>query len=284
MWPHRPTCASSGVNGGRAIDARGVRHGPIIDSLSFANSAQHFNPNGCNVFSMQGMLHRPPAFPSLCHICHGWPSQPLCATCIQRFAQPALRCARCALLCDQDICSNCVQDPSPLDACVAAVSYTFPWSNCIARLKFQADPSLARALAHLMRHAPWVEPALEAADLLVPMPLSCSRLRERGFNQALELARHLAPHKTHAHALQRRENNIHQVGASRTDRLEHVRDAFWVAPAHVARLHGQRVVLVDDVMTTGASLYEAAYALRAAGVRHVTGLVLARTEVHMRND
>ena len=48
---------------------------------------------------------------------------------------------------------------------MAAVSYTFPWAGCIARFKFQADPSLARALAHLMRHAPWVEPALDAATL-----------------------------------------------------------------------------------------------------------------------
>jgi ComF family protein len=161
---------------------------------------------------------------------------------------------------------------------VAAVSYTFPWTGCIARFKFQADPSLARALAHLMRHAPWVEPALDAATLVVPMPLSPTRLRERGFNQALELARHLAPHKTHAHTLLRRGDSAHQVGASRQERLDHVRDAFWVAPERVSAVRGQRVVLVDDVMTTGASMNEAARALRVAGAVHITGLVLARTE------
>jgi ComF family protein len=161
---------------------------------------------------------------------------------------------------------------------VAAVSYTFPWAGCIARFKFQTDPSLARALAHLMRHAPWVEPALDAATLVVPMPLAPTRLRERGFNQALELARHLAPHKTHAHTLLRRGDSAHQVGASRHERLEHVRDAFWVSPERVSAVRGQRVVLVDDVMTTGASMYEAARALRVAGAAHITGLVLARTE------
>jgi ComF family protein len=163
---------------------------------------------------------------------------------------------------------------------VAAVSYTFPWAGCITRFKFQADPSLARALAHLMRHAPWVEPALDTATLVVPMPLTPTRLRERGFNQALELARHLAPHKTHARTLMRSGDSAHQVGATRHERLEHVRDVFWVAAEQVSALRGQHVVLVDDVMTTGASIYEASRALRAAGAGHITGLVLARTEEH----
>ena len=158
------------------------------------------------------------------------------------------------------------------------MSYTFPWSDCVAQLKFQNDPGLARALADLMRHAPWVEPALEAATLVVPMPLSPARLRERGFNQALELARHLAPLKADAHTLLRRGEAAHQVGASRQERLDHVRDAFWVAPERIAKVQGQRVVVLDDVMTTGASMYEAARALRAAGAAHITGLVLARTE------
>ena len=185
----------------------------------------------------------------------------------------------CALtLVDATDCPNCAKHPSPLDACVAAVSYTFPWASCIARFKFQADPGLARALAHLMRHAPWVEPALDTADLVIPMPLSPQRLRERGFNQALELARQLAPHTTHAHTLLRSGDSAHQVGASREARFNHVRHAFWVACERVAAVRGQRVVLVDDVMTTGASLYEAARALRAAGAAHITGLVLARTE------
>ena len=247
---------------------------PIIDTAPSANIAPCFNPSQRNVIPMQVMLR----LPSLCHICRRWPSEPLCAPCVERFAQPAPRCPTCALTLTQPKCRNCAEHPSPLDTCVAAVSYTFPWAGCIARFKFQADPSLARALAHLMRHAPWVEPALDAATWVVPMPLASTRLRERGFNQALELARHLAPHKTHAHTLLRRGDSAHQVGASRHERLEHVRDAFWVSPERMSAVRGQRVVLVDDVMTTGASMYEAARALRVAGAAHITGLVLARTE------
>jgi len=258
---------------------------PIIDTTSFANIARCFNPNRRNVFPMRGMLKLSRSLPSICHICRRWPSQPLCTPCVERFAQPTLRCPTCALTLSRTAhtgraaaCRNCAEYSSPLDACVAAVSYTFPWASCIARFKFQADPSLARALAHLMRHAPWVEPALDAATLVVPMPLSPMRLRERGFNQALELARHLAPHKTHAHTLLRRGDSAHQVGASHQERLDHVRDAFWVAPERVSAVRGQRVVVLDDVMTTGASMYEAARALQAAGAGHITGLVLARTE------
>ena len=227
---------------------------------------------------MQGMR----LLPSLCHICHRWPSlpfdAPLCEPCITTFAQPVPRCPTCALHLQRLPCANCQQHPSPLHQCLAAVSYDFPWSQCIAQFKFQADPGLARALAQLMRHTPWAEPALDAAHSVIPIPLSPARLRERGFNQALELARHLAPRKTLATALQRQDLDAHQVGASREERLAQAAHAFWVNPAHVATLRGQQVVLVDDVMTTGATLYAAARALQAAGVARVTGLVLARTE------
>lgn len=218
--------------------------------------------------------------PSACQICHAWPSQALCAPCVERFAQPTQRCPTCALTLTQNLCPNCVVHPSPLDACVTAVSYDFPWSTCITRFKFQADPGLARALAELMRHAPWIEPAIEAANMVIPMPLSSQRLRDRGFNQALELARHLAPQKTQAHALLRSRDSAHQVGATREERLDLVRDAFWVAPEYASDVRGKHVVLLDDVMTTGASLYEAARALRSAGAAHITGMVFARTEAH----
>lgn len=218
-------------------------------------------------------------WPSVCHICHAWPHQALCSGCVERFAQPIARCPTCALALQTASCPRCMHASSfALDACLAAVSYQFPWTDCVARFKFQADPGLGRSLAELMRHAPWVEPALERATRVIAMPLSDTRLRERGFNQAFELARHLAPDKADAHTLRRVEHSAHQVGASRDDRLTNVRDAFWVDPTRLNHVRGQRVVLIDDVMTTGASLQEAARALKAAGAAHITGLVFARTE------
>lgn len=176
-------------------------------------------------------------------------------------------------------CGACMRDPPPLDACVAAVPYAYPWAGLIVRFKFQARPGHADLLAGVMRHAPWVEPALDHADTVLPMPLSAQRLRERGFNQALELARRLAPAKTDATLLLRIRDTAPQNTLNRAQRLRNVRHAFAVEPARVGELPGRQLVLVDDVMTSGASLYAAATTLRQAGAAHVTALVLARAEL-----
>jgi predicted amidophosphoribosyltransferase len=129
-----------------------------------------------------------------------------------------------------------------------------------------------------MRSAPWVEPALDEADLVLPMPLSVQRLAERGFNQALVLARALAADKTAAGLLLKIRHTAAQMPLDLEHRLGNVKGAFAVDPLRASRLRGQRVVLVDDVMTSGASLFAAAQALRQAGVERITALVLARTD------
>jgi hypothetical protein len=120
-------------------------------------------------------------WPSLCLVCHAWPSQPLCESCVAQFAQRRTRCTTCALPCERDYVPLRQHKPAPIERCLCAVDYGYPWADCVARFKFHADPGLRRALAHLMRHAPWVEPALEAADSLIRMPLSIQRLSERGY-------------------------------------------------------------------------------------------------------
>lgn len=216
-------------------------------------------------------------WPSLCQICHAWPSQVLCDTCVAQFAQPKNRCSTCALPTAGVTCPSCQHAPPLLDACLCAVDYAYPWANCVAQFKFQANPGLARALADLMRHTPWVEPALESAHSLIPIPLSAQRLSERGFNQSHELARHLSPDKADPYTLRRVEHSAHQVGHNKTQRQANVKGSFWLDPKRLDRIQGRRIVLVDDVMTTGASLFEAARTLRAAGAAHITGLVFART-------
>ena len=83
------------------------------------------------------------------------------------------------------------------------MAYAYPWSALIQDFKFHAQPGLVRSFATLLRAAPWVEPELDAADVLVPMPLSAARLCERGYNQALLLARQLEPVKTRTDLLLR---------------------------------------------------------------------------------
>jgi predicted amidophosphoribosyltransferase len=110
------------------------------------------------------------------------------------------------------------------------------------------------------------------------MPLSRQRLKSRGFNQAHVLARALDPHKLAPHLLLRIQDTPPQTTLPRKDRLLSVQHAFAVDPLHAEQLRGKRVVLVDDVMTSGASLHAASGVLRAAGASHITTLVFARTE------
>ncbi|NPC57615.1 ComF family protein [Caenimonas soli] len=220
------------------------------------------------------------ALPGQCAVCHAWPAQPLCEACVARFAQPQPRCRRCAIPVAAGIhqCGRCLGAPPPLDACHAAVSYEFPWSALIANYKFNGQPGWARGFATLMRSAPWVEPALEEADIVVAMPLSVQRLAERGFNQALLLARALAAPKTDGRLLLRVRHTAAQAALDRQARLGNVQGAFAVDPLRATQLRGKRVVVIDDVMTSGASLFTAAEVLRQAGAGRVTALVLARTD------
>lgn len=227
--------------------------------------------------SIQGLLD---ALPSQCMVCRAWPSQSICEACVNRFAQPRTRCQTCALVVPAGVrqCGECIRNPPPLDSCLAAVSYDFPWINLILSYKFHQQPGRASAFALLLRSTPWVEPALDAASLLLPVPLSRARLQTRGYNQALLLARQLAPGKAEHRLLLRIRDTAPQSSLKRAQRLDSLRHVFAVDPLLRQRVRGARLVLVDDVMTSGATLYAAAHALRAAGAAHITALVIARTE------
>jgi len=220
------------------------------------------------------------ALPGQCAVCRAWPARSLCESCVARFAQPRPRCVRCALPVVPGIatCGRCLVDPSPLDACYTALSYDYPWSSLIAQYKFHGQAGWARVFATLMRSTPWIEPALDDAELVLPMPLARERLVDRGINQSLRVARLLAPSTTDATLLLRIRNTPAQSALARKTRRADEKGAFAHDPLRPDAVRGQRVVLVDDVMTSGASLHEAARVLRAAGASRITALVLARTD------
>jgi len=220
------------------------------------------------------------AAPSRCAVCGAWPAQPVCGACVARFAAPCNRCRRCALPLPDGAgeCGACLREPPPLDSCHAAVHYGYPWADLVSDLKFHGQPGWAGTLATLMRAADGAADALASAQRVIPMPLSPARLAQRGYNQALELARRLAPDRTDATLLLRLRDTPVQTALGRRERQANVRGAFGVEPLQQPQLRGQRVLLVDDVMTSGASLFEAAQALRAAGASAVAALVFARTD------
>jgi len=215
--------------------------------------------------------------PSQCAICKAWPSHAICDACVAAFGQPVSRCQKCAAKSVLKICGACLQNPPALNACWAAMSYTWPWVSLIAQFKFQSQPGWARHFALLMHSTPFVADALELAQVLIPIPLSFKRLSERGFNQSLVLSQQLSREKTHPSSLLRMRNTLAQSSLPRNERLTNLKGAFVVAPLMAAKLRGQRILLIDDVMTSGATLNAAAQVLKQAGAAHVSALVFART-------
>ena len=136
---------------------------------------------------------------------------------------------------------------------------------------------MARVLAELMLHAPGIAPALEEADGVIPVPLASERLRSRGYNQAHELARRLCPTRHDPHLLWRRRATPRQALLKAAERQTNLLDSMQVHPLKTQLVRGRRFVLVDDILTTGATLNEAAHCLLRAGAREVVGVVLART-------
>lgn len=223
--------------------------------------------------------------PTQCELCRAWADDSLCAACRQRFTGPRWRCGCCALPLGTPApaCGECLRDPPPFDATVCAVDYVFPWDGLIKAFKFQQRVDLARPLAGLLAEAVRSAGLLPPAWVL-PLPPSRERLVQRGYDQVALLARPLprllggaTVPAVHGGLLQRVLDTPHQAGLDRAARLHNLRAAFWVPPAAQDAVRGQHLALVDDVMTTGATLRAAAATLQRAGAASVQAWVLART-------
>lgn len=228
------------------------------------------------------------AVPQRCRVCHGWPAQTLCTDCVDCFADDAgRRCARCALplppAAPFSQCVDCLLHPPALSWALARQDYRYPWPLLLSRLKFGGDIGLARALGRHLAGTPGLAARLADVDAIVPLPLARERLAERGFNQSAALARAMAAafgrpalRKLRPALLDKHRHTPPQHDLPRHQRLANVHGAYRVPPAAAALLPGRCVLLVDDVMTTGASLDAAARTLRQAGAREVGALVLMR--------
>ena len=205
----------------------------------------------------------------------------MCSDCTDRFSVPNLRCRRCAAIVvpGVEVCGGCLLSPPAFSSALAAVDYGYPWDLLINDFKFNGQLDLAEPLSRLLIDAQ-NGCLLSAPDLMLPVPLSVGRLRERGYNQSWELVRRCAARlnrQADARLLLRIKDTAHQSDLPREIRAGNVLGAFAVEPTRRAELRGRSVTLIDDVMTTQATAAEAARTLLAAGASAVHLWVVART-------
>jgi ComF family protein len=219
------------------------------------------------------------ALPPRCLLCGaaGSDRRDVCRGCVGEIALNAPCCPRCALplQATAPLCGECLQHEPPFVAAWAPFRYGHPLDLLEARFKFRGDLAAGRVLAELMlERAATDDPARPA--LLIPVPLHRTRLRERGYNQALELAKPLAVAlgiPLRHDLLLRTKATPPQTGLDAKARRRNLHGAFALATSVELPAH---VVLFDDVMTTGATLREAAKVLHRAGVLRVDAWALAR--------
>ncbi len=197
----------------------------------------------------------------------------MCTACLAALPGRDLpRCRLCARrLPSGAICGACLAKPPLQAAAVAALDYAEPTDQLIGQFKFERRVGLAPLLADLLAQA---LDGQSRADLIIPVPLSPARLRERGYNQAWELARRLPAHLGTAdwQSVSRVIDTPPQRTLPAPERRSNLRSAFLVH----RRLDGLRIAVVDDVMTTGSTVHEMARVLRRAGAREVVLWVVCR--------
>ncbi len=218
-------------------------------------------------------------FAQRCAVCGITPGTPVCAGCATDFFPADLpRCAQCALRLphtgDAILCVRCLRDPPHFDATFTLADYAPPVDGMVIALKFRHRLELARVFGEML--AARLGEKLPRDALLAPVPLAFERHAERGFNQAREIARTVARRLAlplAADALVRVRHGAPQEALTLDARRRNVRGAF----AARAEVHGRTVIVVDDVMTSGATLDEVATVLKHAGAARVLNLVVART-------
>ena len=217
--------------------------------------------------------------PATCILCDGAGSvgRDLCAGCAAELPYISAACVRCAIpLSQAGLCGQCQRSPPSFDAAWALLHYREPVDQLIKGLKFNGKLHNARLLGELMAER-WVIPEAFRHDAIVPVPLHPARLRQRGFNQAMELARPLARRLAVPllpHLCQRLRDTAPQLGQDARARQCNLKGAFAVAPLGKIK----SVVIVDDVMTTGSTAELLAQALKKAGVARVELWVCARAD------
>jgi ComF family protein len=218
---------------------------------------------------MRNLLAR--LFGGSCYLCRGAAVSILCPECDADLPRlGAELCPRCALASPRgELCGRCLAHPPHYDATVAALAYAFPADALVHALKFRGELALSSLLGKLLAD----RIARAHVDRVIAVPLTPARLRERGYNQSVEIARHVMSAKLDLEACVRTRDTAPQMGLPFDERRRNVRGAFECT----RQLLGERIAVVDDVMTTGATLDEIAGTLKRAGAASVVNWIVTRT-------
>ena len=225
--------------------------------------------------------------PGRCPICHATvrtrQALPLCESCLSQITaiRPPI-CSACGLPFPTEsgtdhLCGDCLLSPRVFTRARAVGHYEGSLLTAIHAFKYQGQSALGRILGRLMADHDYHDFHISSCTMIIPVPLHVRRLRERGFNQALILARAIA--RRHElpldfTSLMRQVATPPQITLGKTERQRNVRDAFRIREP--GRVKGEKIIIVDDVYTTGSTLNECARVLLEGGANEVAALTLAR--------
>ena len=221
------------------------------------------------------------AYPAVCTLCgaEGHDGLDLCCGCLDDLPFNRHACQRCALPLPDvvpkgSLCGQCQKQPPKFDRCYAPLRYAYPLDHLVSGLKFRSKLAHGNLLSRLVADH-LMQQQCELPELIIPVPLHASRQRERGFNQALELARPLGKWFglpiENSHVIRNRATSP-QMGLDKQARRKNIRGAFELK----RKLTARHVAIVDDVVTTGNTVNELATLLRRGGVERVDVWAVAR--------
>jgi ComF family protein len=222
--------------------------------------------------------------PPTCILCGnaGYGSRDICHSCYKHLPRNKLCCYRCAETLEAPgasarhpsmLCGRCLSTRPAFDETYAPFIHHGAIRHLISTLKFGADYKNARLLGMLL--AEHLEQSAERPDLILPVPLHKSRYRRRGFNQAIEIGRTVAKElliPLDSSSCQRHRDTPHQTQLSAKKRRKNMKNAFSI----IKPIDARHIAILDDVMTTGSTAHELAYALKKAGADRVDVWVCAR--------